>query len=456
MLRDYQIDLINKVKMSWSTGHRNPCIVAPCGSGKTIIASELAKRTTENGGRVMFIVHRKELCEQTEDTFKNYGVNMDLCNVGMVQTLSRHRIQEPKLIIVDENHHVYAKSYMKILEQYQNAYSVGLTATPIRLDGSGLGKINDDLIVGPTVSELIERKHLSPFKYYSHVSADTSKLQVKRGEFVAEQVDRIMGQEFVFGNAVENYKKYNCKKTIVYCSSIENSIKTSNAFRNAGISAIHVDAKTPKKLRENIMNDFRNGKILVLCNVDLVSEGFDVPDCDSCMLLRPTMSLTLHIQQSMRAMRYIQDKTAIIIDQAENYKRHGLPDTYHEWTLDYKKKKKKTEESLKVCEHCYAVCKPKTTCCEVCGWDMSQAKCEACGKKQQYGYGKCLDCEGVLIKGAARKERKQKDGEFQEIVSFIFKDYRQCTSVNELKQIQKANNYKPGWVYYKAKELKLL
>ena len=457
MLRDYQIELINKVKKSWETGHKNPCIVAPCGSGKTLIASELAKKTTDKGNRVVFIVHRKELCEQTENTFRQYGVNMNLCDVYMVQTLARRKIKEPRLIIIDENHHVYANSYKKILESYPMSFAVGLTATPVRLDGSGLGKVNDDLIIGPTVSELIKRKHLSPFKYYSHISADTSKLQIKRGEFIAEEVNKMMNQEYIFGNAIENYKKYNCRKTIVYCSSIENSIKTSECFRNSGISAIHVDSKTPKKLRENIMNDFKKGNIHVLCNVDLVSEGFDVPDCDSCILLRPTMSLTLHMQQSMRAMRYMQNKMAIIIDQVENYKRHGLPDTYHEWKLDYKKKKKNKTENLRICDNCFSVYNQKTIYCKECNdWDMRQAHCDKCGKKQQYGHGTCINCGNKLEKGIIKTEMEQKNGNFHEIVSFMFKSYKDCKSINELKQIQKANNYKPGWVYYKAKELKLL
>lgn len=457
ILRDYQQKIINDVRKSWAKGHKRPCIVAPCGSGKTVIASELAKRTTDNGNKVIFLVHRKELCEQTEATFKSYGVNMNLCTVGMVQTLTRKTLEQPKLIIVDENHHVYAKSYTNILDKFQDAYTVGLTATPVRLNGSGLGQINDDLVVGPSVSELIEQKHLSPFKYYSHVSADTSKLQINRGEFVADEINRMMGQEYIFGNAVENYKKYGCKKAIVYCSSIQNSTATAEAFQGAWIPSVHVDGNTPKRQREKIMKDFRDGKIRVLCNVDLVSEGFDVPDCDSCILLRPTMSLTLHIQQSMRSMRYMPNKTAIIIDQVENFKRHGLPDTPREWSLDHKKKRSDDTEKVRTCENCYSVYDAKTILCKPCGdWDMRLAKCKGCGAKQQFGFGKCVDCGEALERGVPRKEHEQTEAEFEEIHSFVFKDWKKCKSVQELKQIQRAKGYKQGWIYYKARELRLI
>ena len=455
-LRDYQQEIISGVRSSWSSGHKRPCIVAPCGSGKTVIASELAKRTTDRGNRVVFIVHRKELCAQTESTFRQYGVDMELCRIGMVQTLTRREIEEPKLIIVDENHHVYAKSYTNILDRFPSAYVVGLTATPVRMNGGGLGKINDDLIIGPSVSELIEQKHLAPFRYYSHVSADTSSLQVKRGEFVADEINKLMGQEYIFGDAVENYRKYGCKKTIVYCSSIQNSKLTAEAFCEAGIAAMHVDGETPKRQRDEIMSDFRNGKILVLCNVDLVSEGFDVPDCDSCILLRPTMSLTLHVQQSMRSMRYMPGKTAIIIDHVENFKRFGLPDTPREWTLDYKKKQE-NKEKIRTCESCYAVYEAKTLFCAPCGgWDMRLAICESCGGKQQYGHGECRECGGELVRGVGRQEREHVSGSFEEIQSFTFKKWQQCKSVQELQQIQKAKGFKPGWVYYRARELRLI
>lgn len=466
ILRDYQLEMIQDVKKSWQKGKKRPCIVAPCGSGKTVIASELAKNTTDKGNSVIFLVHRKELCDQTYATFKDYGVNMDLCRIGMVQTLTRRDFLEPKLIIVDENHHVLSKSYTNILNKFPNSYCVGLTATPTRLNGSGLGKVNDDLIIGPSVAELIKQYCLAPFKYFSHVSVNTATLEVKHGEFVQSDIDNLMSQKYIFGDAIDNYRKYSCKKTIVYCSSIANSRETAEAFKNAGIPAVHLDGETPKNKRGEIINDFRSGKIFVLCNVDLLSEGFDVPDCDSCILLRPTMSLTLHIQQSMRPMRYLPNKTAIIIDQVENYTRHGIPDTPHEWSLDFKKNNQvEKAASIRVCENCFSVYDMKTLFCENCFrgnqyWDMRQAKCrgkncDEFGKAQQFGFGECCSCEGKLERNN-RIERETVKCELKEIKNFKINSWKDCKPLEELIKIQNTRGYEKGWVFFRAKDLRLI
>jgi superfamily II DNA or RNA helicase len=447
MLREYQKIILRDVQKAWMRGRKRPCIVAPCGSGKTVIAAALAKLITDMGKRVLFVVHRKELCDQTERAFRRYGVDMMLCTVGMVKSLMSRKMVSPELIIMDENHHVYANSYIKILERFQTAYVVGLTATPVRLGNKGLGKINDELIIGPSVKELIEMGYLAPFRYYSHVSADTSALQVRQGEFVSSEVDKIMSQDFIFGDAVKHYRKYSLVKTIIYCSSINNSIATAEAFQSAAINAAHVDGKTPKSHRNMIMEDFRAGRIMVLCNVDLVSEGFDVPDCDSCILMRPTMSLTLHIQQSMRCMRPMPGKTATIIDMVENYTRHGLPNTLREWSLDFVTTLK---NEYRICQNCSAVHDINSVFCKSCdGWDMRTAMCKDCGKRQQYGFGSCKKCDGILKWHERSLEREQMDAELEEIKSFIFEDTSNYKKIDELRK----NGHRPSWVYNAIKEL---
>lgn len=173
-LRDYQVKAISDVRKAWAAGYRRPCVVMPCGAGKSITVTEIAKRTTEKGNRVQFLVHRQELCEQIWNTFSSYGVDMTLCDIGMVQTICRRtsRMLPPSLIITDENHHCLAPSYRKIYEAFPNAYCVGVTATPVRLNGGGLGEVNDCLIMGPTVKELIGRGCLAPFDYYAPPVAD--------------------------------------------------------------------------------------------------------------------------------------------------------------------------------------------------------------------------------------------------------------------------------------------
>lgn len=427
-LRDYQIDLIKQTRNAWSGGHRRPCIVLPCGGGKSIIVADIAKRTTDNGKRVLFLVHRKELCEQIESTFRDYGVNLNLCDICMVQTATRriHKLQTPTLIITDENHHSPAASYRRIYDAFSNAFSVGVTATPSRLNGGGLGDVNDKLIVGLSVRELIDRKCLAPFDYYAPQVADLSGIHTRGGEFIAEEVEAALAHASIYGDVVKYYRELaGNAKAICYCVSVKYSQHMAGVFSEAGISAAHIDGNTPKQERADIIARFRAGEIRILCNVDLISEGFDVPDCGASILLRPTKSLTLFTQQSMRCMRYQPGKRAVIIDHVGNVHRHGLPDTPHEWTLEPApvKRNQSGEITVKQCTQCFYTHVPAPVCPK-CGYVYPLTKQEI--KEQQ---------EAELVK--------------------IVADYtvpEQCGSIDELYAFAKKKGYKPGWAYIRAVE----
>jgi superfamily II DNA or RNA helicase len=356
-LRPYQQQVIYDLQRSWRSGHKRPCIVLPCGGGKSVIAAEIAKRTTSNGKRVEFLVHRRELCEQIENTFWWWGVDMSKCSVDMVQTISRRvgKIEPPDLIITDENHHCLASSYRKVYDGFPSAYCVGLTATPVRLNGGGLGDINDDLIIGPTVKQLIAADCLAPYDYYAPAVADLSGLKSRAGDYSAESLEELLAKPTIYGDVIRHYDSLSAgKKAICYCATIKHSVEVAAAFRAVGIKAEHIDGSTPAADRAAIVDAFRRGDITVLCNVDLISEGFDVPDCNTAILLRPTKSLTLYIQQAMRCMRYQDGKRAIILDHVGNVFRHGLPDTDREWTLEPKKAgTKKCEYPVRQCPECY-------------------------------------------------------------------------------------------------------
>ena len=275
-LREYQIKLIQEVSKSWRTGYKKPCVVLPCGGGKSVITADMAKRTTDNGKRVLFVVHRKELCQQIEETFRNYGVNMDLCMVAMVQTISRRlaKIPEPKLIITDENHHCIANTYRKIYETFPEAYCVGVTATPVRLNGGGLGDVNDKLIIGVSAKWLIENKFLAPYDYYAPALLDCAKIKTKKGDFDSSQVEDIMLENAVFGDVIKYYRKLSDnKKAVCYCPTVKYSKAMAEQFRNANIPSEHIDGSTDKKERERIISDFRNGKILMLKHLKQVRIG---------------------------------------------------------------------------------------------------------------------------------------------------------------------------------------
>lgn len=369
-LREYQADLIGKIRLAILHGSKSIVSVLGCGGGKSVIQAEIARSATRKGNRVLFLVHRKELCEQITGTFTAQGVDMDLCSVSMVQTVSRHidRIQIPKIIITDEAHHSTAASYKKIYAAFPNACRLGFTATPCRLNKGGLGEVYDKLITSVTTQWLIEHNYLSPYKYYSVKLADTSGLHIKAGDYKADEIAELMQNKEIYGETVKQWEKLaKNKKTIAYCASVEAAEQTAEQFRQAGYTAASLSGSTPKELRAQIMQDFRDSKIMILTNCELFGEGLDVPDCECTVLLRPTQSLTLYIQQSMRSMRYMPGKTAIIIDHVGNCYLHGLPDDNREWTLEPKAKQENMVK-IRECPQCYAVYPPTQQKCPYCGY----------------------------------------------------------------------------------------
>ena len=332
-LREYQAELIGKIRFAILHGSKSIVSVLGCGGGKSVIQAEIAHSATDKGNRVLFLVHRKELCEQITNTFTAQGVDMDRCSVSMVQTVSRHidKLPEPQIIITDEAHHSTANSYKKIYEAFPDALRLGFTATPCRLNHGGLGEVYDKLITSVTTQWLIENNYLSPYKYYSVKLADTSGLHIKAGDYKADEVAELMQNSEIYGETVKQWEKLaKNKKTIAYCASVEAAEETAEQFRQAGYTAASLSGSTPKELRAQIMQDFRDSKIMILTNCELFGEGLDVPDCECTVLLRPTQSLTLYIQQSMRSMRYMPGKTAILIDHVGNCYLHGLPDDNRE------------------------------------------------------------------------------------------------------------------------------
>ena len=180
-LRDYQEELLNGVYESMSKGNKNIMVQSPAGSGKSVTMSEVARRATEKGNRVLFIVHRRELVSQIKGTFIANDVNMELCHVGMVQTVA-NRIKNgkepiPAIILVDEAHHALAKTYTDIFDSFPKAYVYGFTATPWRMSNKGFTEVFEELILGKSVQWLIDNERLAPFKYYSKNLMNDNKLK---------------------------------------------------------------------------------------------------------------------------------------------------------------------------------------------------------------------------------------------------------------------------------------
>ena len=446
-LYDYQKELVNKAREAYIQGFKAPCIVAPCGAGKSVMIAEIVRLATVKKQRVLFLVHRKELLEQIERTLKSNSVDMEYVTLGMVMTVVRklNAYQSFDLIVVDENHHTLAKSYIKILEYYDTRV-IGFTATPIRLNGDGLGDVNDVLIETVNAKWLIEHKRLAPYQYFSIDLIERSKLKkASTGDYTSQSMDAAIGKT-IFGDVVGHYKKHiNGQKTILYAHSIEYSKMYAKEFNDAGIPTAHIDGTTPIKERNRIIQAFRDNEISVLCNVDLIGEGFDVPDCTAVMLLRPTASLSLHIQQSMRPMRYQPNKIATIIDHVGNVYIHGLPDMERTWTLEKKPKRKRKEvESFPIweCKECFCVVARDTA-------------------KQEDGSYKCPECGFIDIAEITQKkidkeaELKQIQKEEMEQQFYARRNWKKAKSYKELTKIAKAKGYKPSWAAFKAAELRL-
>ena len=437
-LREYQETLVKKVHDSFRNGVKSACIVLPCGGGKSVIMAEIARLTTAKNNHVLFLVHRIELCEQIERTFKAWGVDMNLVSIMMVQTACRRlkQIPCPNLIITDESHHSKSDSYRKIYDFFPKAYRLGLTATPIRLDGSGLGDIYEVLIEEVSAKWLIENSYLSPYTYYAPTVSDLSGIKIQHGEFEVKSAEKVLFNRTVFGNVISHYRKLaDGKQAICYCISVRHSKAMAEEFRNNGILAEHIDGTTPKAERLYITENFRKGNIKIMCNVDIISEGYDVPDCSCVILLRPTKSLTLFIQQSMRSMRYKPDKSAIIIDHVGNYSRFGMPDADRQWSLQSKPKKTRLKKDslpeIKVlqCPECFYTFQPDddVKTCPECGYTFP--------KKER-----TLDfMDGAELKNVTGFTLNYDDSP------------NQCKNINDLKKYAKKHGYKSGWCWYQAK-----
>nr|DAQ54380.1 MAG TPA: Type I site specific restriction modification protein [Caudoviricetes sp.] len=385
-LRPYQSDLISQARDLIRAGEKSILIQAPTGSGKTALTAHMLGSAAERDHQSWFVVHRRELVRQSARTFYSVGIPHGIVASGFqgavlqpvqicsVQTLAqRHtRMRRPKLIVWDECHHVAAASWAKIHEAYPDAIHIGLSATPERLDGTGLISWFKNIITGPSVSSLIDDGFLAPYRLFAPSRPDLGGVHTRMGDFVRSEAAAVMDKPSITGDAVAHYRKLAAgKRAVVFCTSIEHSQHVVAQFRAAGFSAEHVDGETNPHDRDAALRRFESGETLILSNVELFGEGVDIPGIEVAILLRPTQSLSLYLQQVGRALRPAPGKTeAIILDHAGNALRHGLPDDDRAWSLDGSKKKRKARDAadvpVKQCPKCFSVVRSQVMRC-VCG-----------------------------------------------------------------------------------------
>ncbi len=355
-LRDYQHAAIQQIYREWQRGKRRVLLAMPTGSGKTRTFSEIARHALAKGDRVLVVAHREELLLQSQATleritgvgvgFIKAGYPLDLAHpvqCASVQTLARRLdrdtldLQRFGLAIVDEAHLSLANSYLKILQRLPQSRVLGVTATPSRLDGCGFDRVYEALVLGPSVSELIQRGFLADYDILapeSFLPEEGDGIRITGGDFNVGDLAARIDRRYVAGQAVEAYLKHSRgKRCVVFAINVEHSQAIAERYRQAGIAAEHLDGETPLKERQAILQRFRSGRTQVLCNVQLFTEGFDLPELEVVQLCRPTQSVALHLQMVGRALRPQRGKRALILDHAGNCLRLGGPKAERHWTL---------------------------------------------------------------------------------------------------------------------------
>tara|TARA_R110001599_G_scaffold189710_2_gene384510 strand:- start:1386 stop:2882 length:1497 start_codon:yes stop_codon:yes gene_type:complete len=404
ILRPYQSEAVSRCRESVAKNGR-VLLQLPTGGGKTTIAAEVIDLAVKKGKSVLFLAHRRELIQQAYERFTDFGLSCSVVlsgnkdadpgksvQIGSVQTCVRRKKYmaslSPDLIIVDEAHHAVAKSYVTILKMYPDTSVMGLSATPYRSDGKGLGSIDDypvfkALVVVETTKALIEQGYLSPCEVWVPQILNFSKVKLDKGEFDSKEVEKMFIDRDLMENVARDWKKYcNGLQTLVFASSVRHSQSLVAVFNEQGISAAHIDGTTPKPERKKVLSQLAEGSTRVVSNFGVLTEGFDCPAVSALILARPTMSMGLFKQMVGRGLRSHKGKTtAVILDYGKNTMRHTWPtndppaDLSGGITETTKKSKKKDEEiGAWICPKCCAGVPMQEPDCTKCGASKPVAK----------------------------------------------------------------------------------
>lgn len=492
-LREYQERLVNDVREAFRQ-HKRVLAVSPTGSGKTVVFAYITTAAAKKGNRITLLAHRTEIVAQISQALDRMGVRHgriqpghtmtdDLVQVAMVQTLARRldRVVQPNLLVIDEAHHGVAGTWKAITEAWPTSRILGVTATPQRLDGRGLDDAFDTMVLGPTVKTLISAKHLASYRYLSPPRvANLSKIKTKMGDFDTAESAAEMSKPVVVGDAVEHYVRHLAgRPAIAFCVTVEHAELVAEAFTAAGVRSASVDGTMDPGTRRDRIEGIGNGRYQVLTSCALISEGLDIPVVAGAILLRPTKSLAMFLQQVGRALRPKEDGSyAIILDHVGNVERFGLPDRDRPWSL---KGKVKSEVSTTTCEVCFRVfdTAPNWKKEAQCGFDEmlkelpEHERPEAIRVANVLPDGMPAECAiRASVKGASEGVELPEivDGDLEERVEIPESDWhigydlvlsrgdrwrellKLADTREKLEQISRARGYKKGWVSHVLRE----
>ena len=451
-LRNYQETIIKNCRDAFKQGYEKLCCVLPCGAGKTAIFCYLAYLNTikKPSNHVLILLHRKELLKQTIEAFQAFQINTDHIDIAMIQSFKntlKTGVKPYSLIIIDECHHATSNSFKTVLDAYSKTALIGFTATPARLDGKPLGAIFDSLIVGVDYAYLIANKYLVDYDYFSpDLNFDFSKWKLKSGDFDATDNAIHLDKKAIYGDILK-YIDIN-KKTIIYSPTVDYSKKLEsqiNEHFNTRISA-EFNGTTSQNERDKIIDDFKNNRIKILINVDLIGEGFNVPSCNCVFLLRATQSLTLYIQQAGRALRSDPNnpnKRASIFDFVGNIYRFGFPDAPRVWSLSSTIKNTHKHETvhdsllIKTCPNCLRSFMPSQM--------LTGRLCPFCNSYIQ------LNTREIAIQGKKELALIKKNQLIENR-----RERGKCRSFQQLKKLGEERGYKhpAQWAFYVLKNRK--
>ncbi len=422
VLRPYQEQVIDDTREALRR-HHSVLMQGPTGMGKTAITVFMMGRAAAQNKRAYFLVHQNELLSQTSKALWRQQLEHGMiasgkgrstlpAQVASVQTLVRRMDQykEPDLLIIDEAHRAAAKTYQTIIERWPNARVIGLTATPQRTDGKPLDVLFDTLVLGPSIRQLMDDGYLCDYEIYAPpIGIDVSTVKRKMGDFDSKELEVAVDRPSITGDAVNHYKTHAMgKRCVVMCVSIKHAEHVTEQYLAAGVPAGVIEGTMTGPQRDKMLADFGAGVLRVICNVQLLVEGVDIPAIEVVQWLRPTQSLVIWMQGNGRGLRPADGKSELIIfDHVGNCLRHGLPDDDREWSLEGREKGKRkaaAEDEVKVkqCGNCWAVFRPGPTACPSCGHPVAGTQREL----------EVVDGELQKVdKQAIRKQQKREQGQ---------------------------------------------